>query len=83
MKVTVVRDEHGEMTGSVIGKLEERNGTLGVWSSSHDDPRFVAGVVAGPGQRFEEQEVPDELMDLVKSGDAPAFHARLAAFLSR
>jgi hypothetical protein len=55
MKMTVVLDQKGEIVAVQQGPIQNPAGPRG------DGVKPTGGLVAGPGQRLEERDVPDHL----------------------
>ena len=57
MKLTVITDEQGAIVGAMQGHAPRPD----IGKPRTDATEFRAGLVAGPGQRMHEIEVPDSL----------------------
>jgi hypothetical protein len=60
-KLTIVTDERGELVGAMHGHAPRPDRSKGP-ETGRDE--FRAGIMAGPGQRLHEIEVPDELASI-------------------
>ena len=68
MKMTIVRNEAGAIVAFAHLRAAQPGG------------KFAVGVVAGPGQKVENVEVPDELAALE---DGAELHKRITAHLAK
>jgi|SwirhirootsSR3_FD_contig_123_63410_length_958_multi_10_in_2_out_0_1 hypothetical protein len=74
MKLTVITDE----TGAIVGASQGHAPRTDVKKGEKATTEFRAGLMAGPGQRVHEIEVPDEL---AKVEDPNEFGERLARLM--
>jgi hypothetical protein len=56
MKMTIVLDQKGEIVAVQQGPIQDPAG--------HRGAEGTGGLVAGPGQKLEEREVPDHLVSV-------------------
>jgi hypothetical protein len=75
MKMTVVT-ERGKLVGAMRGHVAKPDGSDAPKSKSD----FRAGLIAGPGQKAQEIDVPDSLGKLK---DPEKFHKEMTAHLKK
>lgn len=71
MKMTIITDESGQLVGAMQGHAPRPDPIKGPESKNGD---LRAGLVAGPGQRLHEVDIPDAI---VKIQDPDEFGDRL------
>jgi hypothetical protein len=80
MKMTLITDERGELVGAMEGHAPTPDA-----AKVSENGDFRAGLMAGPGQRLHEIEVPDELRkikDPDEFGTSLMSHVRREGLLS-
>ena len=81
-KMTIVTDERGELVGAMHGHAPRPDQAKGPEKGKEE---FRGGIMAGPGQRLHEIEVPDQLASIEDPDEFGAqlmMHVRKEGFLT-
>jgi hypothetical protein len=76
MRVLVIRNRNGQVAGAVIGPISTVDGVLAVRGVQPSG--LHATILPGPGQTFEEVDLPDSMQQFVGT-DPVSFQRQLHA----